>query len=101
MIDRPFWRQRIDEAWRQAPIAWLCGVRRCGKTTLAQSLGDARVLYLNCDYPEVEEMVRDPQLFFRGCAKPNYLVVPSAETAYAKGYGNLRVTVCTPSQLRP
>ncbi len=70
MIQRPFWQQRIEAAWRQAPIAWLCGVRRSGKTTLAGSLGTEQVLYLNCDLPSVEDMVRDPQLFFRGCAQP-------------------------------
>ena len=70
MIARPFWRERIEAAWREAPIAWLCGVRRCGKTTLAQSLEPDRVLYVNCDLPTVEDMVRDPQLFFRSCRKP-------------------------------
>jgi uncharacterized protein len=70
MISRPFWLQRIEEAWREVSIAWLCGVRRCGKTTLAESLGANRILYVNCDLPIVEDMVRDPQLFFRGCAKP-------------------------------
>src|SRR3989337_1674816 len=60
MVDRPFWRQRIEDAWREAPIVWLCGVRRSGKTTLAQSLGTDRILYVNCDLPSVEDMVRDP-----------------------------------------
>jgi len=67
---RPFWLKRIEDAWREAPIAWLCGVRRAGKTTLAESLGPERTLYLNCDLPAVEDMVRDPQVFFRGCSKP-------------------------------
>ena len=70
MIQRPFWLKRIEEAWHEVPIAWLCGVRRCGKTTLAESLDADRVLYLNCDLPSVEEMVRDPQLFFRSCSRP-------------------------------
>jgi hypothetical protein len=70
MIDRPFWRQRIESAWREAPIAWLCGVRRSGKTTLATSLGVDRILYINCDLPAVEDMLRDPSLFFRSCAQP-------------------------------
>ncbi len=70
MIARPFWLTRIEAAWRDAPIAWLCGVRRSGKTTLAESLGAERLLYVNCDLPTVEDMVRDPQVFFRGCAKP-------------------------------
>jgi uncharacterized protein len=70
MIPRPFWLQRLTETWRDVPIAWLSGVRRCGKTTLAESLGEDRILYLNCDLPTVEDMVRDPQLFYRGVSKP-------------------------------
>jgi predicted AAA+ superfamily ATPase len=70
MIPRPFWQGRLERAWREAPIAWLCGVRRCGKTTLAQSFDGARALYLNCDLPAVEDMVRDPVLFYRSCARP-------------------------------
>jgi hypothetical protein len=70
MIARPFWIERIEAAWREAPIAWLSGVRRVGKTTLAQSLGEERTLYVNCDLPAAEDMVRDPALFYRGCPKP-------------------------------
>ncbi|MBX3279408.1 MAG: ATP-binding protein [Acidobacteria bacterium] len=70
MIDRPFWLKRIESAWDEAPIAWLCGVRRAGKTTLAESLGAERIFYVNCDLPVVEEMVRDPQLFFRSLTAP-------------------------------
>lgn len=70
MISRPFWQQRIEDAWREAPIVWLAGVRRAGKTTLAENLGADRILYVNCDLPSVEDMVRDPQVFFRGCGKP-------------------------------
>ena len=70
MFPRPFWLRRIEQAWRVAPIVWLCGVRRCGKTTLAESLDAERVLYVNCDLPAVEDMVRDPQVFFRACTKP-------------------------------
>jgi predicted AAA+ superfamily ATPase len=42
VIDRPFWFTRIENAWKEAPVVWLSGVRRVGKTTLGQSLGDAR-----------------------------------------------------------
>jgi uncharacterized protein len=70
MIDRPFWRQRLESAWREAPIAWLAGVRRAGKTTLARSLGEDRILYLDCDLPAVSELVADPVLFFRGVERP-------------------------------
>lgn len=69
MILREFWTNRITDAWRDAPIVWLCGVRRCGKTTLAESLGIEQIMYVNCDLPIVEDMVRDPQLFFRTCEK--------------------------------
>ena len=70
MVPRPFWLQRIEQAWQEAPIAWLCGVRRCGKTTLAEALGGERALFVNCDLPSVEDMVRDPQLFYRSCTRP-------------------------------
>lgn len=70
MIPRPFWIERLDRAWREAPIAWLCGPRRCGKTTLAGSLGAKRTLYVNCDLPATEDMVRDPQVFFRSVGRP-------------------------------
>jgi predicted AAA+ superfamily ATPase len=69
MIQRSFWLQRLQSAWAEAPIAWLCGVRRVGKTTLADSLGADQVLYLNCDLPSTEEVVADPELFYRGCTK--------------------------------
>ncbi len=70
MVPRPFWRRRIEQAWRDAPIAWLCGVRRSGKTILAESLGPTRMLYVNCDLPTAQDMVRDPQVFFRSVGKP-------------------------------
>jgi len=70
MIDRPFWLDRIEAAWKQASVAWLSGVRRSGKTTLARSLGEERALYVNCDLPVAEDMVRDPALFYRNCHKP-------------------------------
>jgi predicted AAA+ superfamily ATPase len=67
MIARPFWLERIKTAWQEAPIAWLSGVRRTGKTTLARDLGDEQILYVNCDWPTTEDMVRDPALFYRNC----------------------------------
>lgn len=70
MFERPFWIDRIELAWKQASIAWLCGVRRCGKTTLAQSLGENRILYVNCDLPGSEEAARDPVVFYQSCTKP-------------------------------
>lgn len=70
MIDRPFWINRLEGAWKRAPVAWLAGVRRVGKTTLVKSLGEDRILYLNCDLPVVEDMVAQPEIFFRNCDRP-------------------------------
>src|SRR5450759_4571397 len=70
MFERSLWINRLEAAWRQAPIVWLCGVRRSGKTTLAQSLGEDRIVYVNCDLPKAEEMIRDPQIFYQSCTKP-------------------------------
>ena len=70
MIIREAWLARLERAWKEAPIVWLCGVRRSGKTTLAHSLDPDRTLYVNCDIPATEEMVRDPQLFFKNCRQP-------------------------------
>ena len=66
MIERPFWRQRLELAWREVPIVWLSGVRRSGKTTLAQSLVDEPIHFINCDLPAVADMVGDPVRFYRG-----------------------------------
>ncbi|MEI6667541.1 MAG: ATP-binding protein [Acidobacteriota bacterium] len=70
MISRPFWQRRLEQAWHDAPIAWLCGVRRSGKTTLAAALGSKRMFHVNCDLPVTEDMVRDPQVFFRSVGRP-------------------------------
>jgi predicted AAA+ superfamily ATPase len=70
MIDRPFWQGKMERAWSEAPIVWLAGVRRSGKTTLAKDFGSDRSLYLNCDLPVADDMVRDPALFFRNCDRP-------------------------------
>lgn len=70
MYKRSFWASRIEAAWKDAPIVWLSGVRRTGKTVLAQSFGAERSEYVNCDLPVVEDLVRDPEAFFRNCRKP-------------------------------
>jgi hypothetical protein len=70
MIPRPFWLSRIEGCWQEAPIAWLAGVRRVGKSTLALSLGSERARYVNCDLPIVEDLVKDPELFFRNSERP-------------------------------
>ena len=62
MIERPFWIQRIQHAWEKQPIVWLSGVRRAGKTTLAQMFPTA--VYQNCDLPSVVRRLFDPESFY-------------------------------------
>jgi predicted AAA+ superfamily ATPase len=62
MIERPFWIQRIRQAWEKRPIVWLSGVRRAGKTTLAQMFSKA--VYQNCDLPSVARRLFDPESFY-------------------------------------
>jgi predicted AAA+ superfamily ATPase len=44
---RNFWLQRIENAWEKRRIVWLSGVRRAGKTVLAQSLPNTE--YFDCE----------------------------------------------------
>ena len=67
MYKRPFWIQRIEQAWKNRSIVWLSGVRRVGKTTLARMLPDT--VYLNCDLPSVCRMLTDPEFFYDGLGK--------------------------------
>lgn len=61
-ISRPFWIEQLDRAWQSASVAWLSGVRRVGKTTLAKQLPDA--LLLNCDLPSTARRLQDPERFY-------------------------------------
>jgi len=70
MFHRSFWIKRLHEAWRSVPNAWLAGVRRVGKSTLAQALGPDQTLLIECDQPEAEDAVKNPSLFFKACHKP-------------------------------
>ncbi len=63
MITRPYWINRIEQAWSKAPIAWLAGVRRVGKTTLASEFKDKQ--YVNCDLPSAVDRLQDPESFLR------------------------------------
>jgi uncharacterized protein len=72
MVPRPLWTTRIASAWRQAPIVWLAGPRRMGKTVLARTVEDAE--FLDCDLPSVAERLRDPESFYRGLGKPRLVL---------------------------
>ena len=64
MVQRHFWLQRVEQAWRQRPVIWLAGVRRVGKTCLSQTLPDTE--YFDCELPRVRQMMEDPQGFLDG-----------------------------------
>ncbi len=72
MIERTFWIQRIQQAWGKRPIVWLSGVRRVGKTTLAQMFSNA--VYLNCDLPSVGRRLVDPELFYDSLTKGTIVI---------------------------
>lgn len=67
IIPRPDWIKKINSAWDKRPVAWLSGVRRAGKTTLAGMFEDAR--YLNCDLPSTVRQLQDPELFYDSLKK--------------------------------
>jgi predicted AAA+ superfamily ATPase len=54
----------LEEAWRRRSILWLRGVRRSGKTCLAQSL--TQVEYFDCELPRVRRSMEDPEAFLSG-----------------------------------
>ncbi len=66
MIPREFWKTQIVKAWEKAPIVWLTGVRRVGKTTLTKEIGDA--VYLNCDLPSVVQQLQEIEQFYSSLA---------------------------------
>ena len=68
LIPRPFWVDKLERAWERAPVVWLSGVRRIGKTTLTQELPDA--LFLNCDLPSTARRLRDPERFYPSVEEP-------------------------------
>lgn len=61
LIKRNFWINQINEAWQRRSVIWLSGVRRAGKTSLAQSLDS--VLYFDCELPRVRRMLEDAENF--------------------------------------
>jgi predicted AAA+ superfamily ATPase len=71
-ISRLFWLGRLEAAFRQAPIVWLSGVRRVGKTSLARQLHNAE--YLNCDLPSVVERAADPEQLLASVRAPTLVL---------------------------
>src|SRR5438876_2972331 len=66
MVKRWYWIERLEERWHRRSVVWLRGVRRTGKTTLAQSLPD--VEYFDCELPRVRRSMEDPEAFLSSLA---------------------------------
>ena len=63
MVRRDYWIERVETLWGLRSIVWLTGVRRVGKTCLAQSLED--VEYFDCDEVAVRAALSDPMSFLQ------------------------------------
>ncbi len=61
IIQRPFWKKLIEQAWEEKNIIWLMGVRRIGKTSLCHSFEN--ITYFDCELPRVRELFVDPEGF--------------------------------------
>jgi uncharacterized protein len=61
IIERPFWKHLIEQAWQEKNIIWLMGVRRIGKTSLCHSFEN--IQYFDCERPRVRELLSDPEEF--------------------------------------
>jgi uncharacterized protein len=72
MIIRPYWLEKLKNAWEKRPLVWLSGVRRSGKTTLCKMIPD--VVYLNCDLPSVARQLENPEFFFRNLSEGSTVI---------------------------
>lgn len=61
LIQRLFWQNLIEGAWKKRNIIWLMGVRRVGKTSLCQSLPE--IVYFDCERPRIRQLLADPEGF--------------------------------------
>ena len=61
MVQRKWWQEKLENAWKERSIVWLSGVRRAGKTFLCQSLPDTD--YFDCELPRTRRLLDDPEDF--------------------------------------
>ena len=61
MVQRKWWQEKLENAWKERSIVWLSGVRRAGKTLLCQSLPDT--VYFDCELPRTRRLLDDPEDF--------------------------------------
>ena len=74
MINRPYWLEKIKRFWERRSIVWLSGVRRTGKTTIAQMIEECSCIILNCERPRVRQTFKDPNYYFASVPQDSILV---------------------------
>src|SRR5579872_6129188 len=57
LVQRPFWKQMIENAWLEKNIVWLMGLRGIGKASLCRSLENS--VYFDCERPRVRQLMED------------------------------------------
>jgi uncharacterized protein len=57
IINRPYWKNLIEEAWKEKNVIWLMGVRRVGKTSLCLSIDEIK--YFDCEQPRTRHLMTD------------------------------------------
>ncbi|MCA2958837.1 MAG: ATP-binding protein [Silvanigrellales bacterium] len=63
MTERTYWLQRVKEELNHRSVVWIAGVRRAGKTTLANAIPGARLF--DCELPRVRAELADAEIFLR------------------------------------
>lgn len=61
IINRPYWKNLIEQAWKEKSVIWLMGLRRVGKTSLCLSIED--IEYFDCEKPRTRQLMIDPEGF--------------------------------------
>lgn len=61
MIQRGFWVDLIENAWKERPIVWLSGVRRAGKTSISKMINN--IEYFDCELPRIRRLMDDVEGF--------------------------------------
>lgn len=66
------WLKKVEETWQKKPVLWLSGVRRVGKTLLAQSLPD--IEYFDCELPRTRRHFEDPESFLESLGRKHLVL---------------------------
>lgn len=72
MVNRDFWLDKIESAWKKKPVIWFSGVRRAGKTYLCRSIPN--VEYFDLEVSSTRQMVADYEIFFSKVRKKKIIL---------------------------